>query len=152
MLALFKYNWQVRDEWLLWCESLPQEQLLELRVGGAGGFLQTLFHVIDVEASWIGALREVPDVVPRYEDYAELSQLKALSEHTRPEILAFVHAWSPDMEDLEVTPSWTRRSFTYGEVLRHLIAHEIHHIGQMSVWARELDLSPPSANFIDRKL
>jgi uncharacterized damage-inducible protein DinB len=43
-------------------------------------------------------------------------------------------------------------TFTHGEILRHVIAHEIHHVGQLSVWARELNLTPPSANVIGRKL
>lgn len=43
-------------------------------------------------------------------------------------------------------------NFTYGEVLRHVIAHEIQHIGQLSVWARELGREPVSANLIGRKL
>ncbi|QWH42653.1 hypothetical protein EXW53_12305 [Bacillus mycoides] len=39
-----------------------------------------------------------------------------------------------------------------GEVLRHVIVHEIHHIGQLSIWARELNLQPVSANLIGRGL
>ena len=27
---------------------------------------------------------------------------------------------------------------SWGEVMQHVIAHEIHHMGQLSVWAREL--------------
>ncbi|HDR5875335.1 TPA: damage-inducible protein DinB, partial [Bacillus anthracis] len=30
--------------------------------------------------------------------------------------------------------------------------HEIHHIGQLSIWARELNLRPVSANLIGRGL
>ncbi|HDR5022767.1 TPA: damage-inducible protein DinB, partial [Bacillus cereus] len=48
--------------------------------------------------------------------------------------------------------SWTDKTYTYGEVLRHVIVHEIHHIGQLSIWARELNLRPVSANLIGRGL
>ncbi len=37
---------------------------------------------------------------------------------------------------------------TWGEIMRHTIAHEIHHIGQLSIWARELGRKPVSANLI----
>jgi uncharacterized damage-inducible protein DinB len=38
------------------------------------------------------------------------------------------------------------------EVLHHVLVHEIHHIGQLSVWARELNLEPVSANLLGREL
>lgn len=31
--------------------------------------------------------------------------------------------------------------YTKGEILRHLIAHEIHHMGQLSIWVRDLGLN-----------
>lgn len=36
--------------------------------------------------------------------------------------------------------------------MRHVIVHEIHHIGQISVWVRELGYEPVSANLIGRGL
>ncbi len=33
--------------------------------------------------------------------------------------------------------------------MRHLIAHEIHHIGQLSIWSREMGIEPVSASLID---
>jgi uncharacterized damage-inducible protein DinB len=40
----------------------------------------------------------------------------------------------------------------WGEIMRHVIAHEIHHMGQLSVWARELGREPVSANVIGKGL
>jgi uncharacterized damage-inducible protein DinB len=42
--------------------------------------------------------------------------------------------------------------FTKGEILRHLIAHEIHHMGQLSIWVRDLGLQPVSASVTGRGL
>lgn len=39
-----------------------------------------------------------------------------------------------------------------GEVIRHVIAHEIHHAGQLSIWSREIGKQPISANLINRGL
>lgn len=41
---------------------------------------------------------------------------------------------------------------TWGEALRHVIVHEIHHVGHLSVWAREVGKKPASANLIGRGL
>ena len=56
MQSLFEYNWQVRDEWLKWCESIPEQELLAKRTGGLQGILAILVHIIDVEYSWLLAL------------------------------------------------------------------------------------------------
>ena len=45
-----------------------------------------------------------------------------------------------------------QESFTFGEVMRHVIAHEIHHIGQLSIWSREIGKTPVTANLIRRGL
>ena len=58
MYNLFQYNWQVRDDWFKWCEQLSKEELLRKRIGGVGSILETLFHIVDVEYSWINALQE----------------------------------------------------------------------------------------------
>ena len=58
--TLFTYNWMVREEWYKWCEDVPLEELLKVRTGGVGGILHTLFHIIDVEWSWIRVLKGKP--------------------------------------------------------------------------------------------
>jgi len=56
-----------------------------------------------------------------------------------------------NLSDEIVKVSWDTNTYTKNDILHHTIAHEIHHIGQLSVWARELNLSPVPANFIRRK-
>lgn len=51
METIFRYNWQVRDQWFEWCKQLSEEDLLWKRVGGVGSILETLFHIVDVEYS-----------------------------------------------------------------------------------------------------
>ncbi|MEK5166308.1 DinB family protein [Paenibacillus sp. FSL R5-0527] len=148
MLRMFQYNWQVRDEWFAWCEDLPEEELLRKRVGGVGSILETLFHIADVEWSWIRVIQGKPDFQEPFEQYNTLAKAKALSAEFHKEVADFLDTWTDDMEGLPVTDG--TRHFTAGEILRHVIAHEIHHIGQLSVWSRELGRAPVSANFIER--
>ncbi|MBJ7958759.1 hypothetical protein JDS77_13735 [Bacillus cereus group sp. N28] len=77
---------------------------------------------------------------------------KSLSDLYRRELDNFLQLWSGDFESKILKASWTDKIYTYGEVLRHVIVHEIHHIGQLSIWARELNLQPVSANLIGRGL
>ncbi|WP_172370427.1 DinB family protein [Sporosarcina jiandibaonis] len=150
MMKFFEYNWQVRDEWFNWCKQLTPEDLLKDRIGGVGSILYTLFHIIDVEYSWIRAILGEVDVVVQFNDYNTLEKVKSLSDTLRNEILKFIQSNPDESCSKLVSVSWDEATYTRGEILHHIVAHEIHHVGQLSVWARELELSPVSANFIGR--
>ncbi|WP_123040167.1 DinB family protein [Cohnella candidum] len=153
MLKLFQYNWQVREEWFALCRGLPQEELLKERTGGVGSILKTLFHIVEAEYSWIDALKGNSPEEPDFNDYRSLERVEQLQAQYRPDVLAFVEAWTDEQEIHNLIVPWnTNVSCTYGEVMRHVIAHEIHHVGQLSVWSRELGIKPPSANFVGRGL
>lgn len=152
MYKLFQYNWTVRDEWFEWCNQISVEELTRRRTGGAGSILYTLFHILDVEYSWIRGIQGKPDIQLPYENYKTLRQVRELSDRWRTEIQPFLAAWKNDSEQEFVSAAWTEERYTKGEILRHVIAHEIHHMGQLSVWGRELGLQPVSANVIGRGL
>ncbi|MFG0211695.1 DinB family protein [Brevibacillus porteri] len=150
MRMFFQYNWQVRDEWMEWCKQLSSDELLRERTGGAGTILYTLFHIADVEYSWLRGVQGKPDIQVSYEDYKSLEKVKALSDAWRIELRDFIENWSDEMENETVKVAWDDEVYTKGELLRHVIAHEIHHMGQLSIWARELGIAPVSANVIGR--
>ncbi|PDZ04001.1 damage-inducible protein DinB [Bacillus cereus] len=152
MYTLFQYSWQVRDDWFKWCEQLSEEELFRKRVGGVGSILETLFHIVDVEYSWISALQGKEDNEPKFKDYQSIQKVKALSDLYKRELEVFLQLWSSSLECKILKASWTDKTYTFGEVLRHVIVHEIHHVGQLSIWARELNLQPVSANLIGRGL
>lgn len=155
MQTFFQYNWMVREQWYEWCESISEEELLRARTGGVGSILKTLFHIVDVEWSWIQVLQGKPDFQEDFEQYKSLQQVRELDAKFRPNVEPFVLSWHEGLERnvLEdhlpdgrvVTDAW-------GEVMRHVIAHEIHHVGQLSVWAREIGKKPVSANLIGKGL
>jgi uncharacterized damage-inducible protein DinB len=168
MLKLFQYNWQVRDEWFTWCEGIPEEELLKERVGGFGNILHTLFHIVDVEYMWIVGLRGEPvPGKPAFEDYATLQKVRNLSSQYHEKVKPFVTAWTNDMDsrrfsesDFEREPIGPRDAAIrrrviecpHGELIRHTLVHEVHHIGQLSIWAREIGKEPVSANLRGRGL
>lgn len=152
MVTLFEYNWQVRDEWFSWCKQLSIEDLMKKRVGGVGSIFHTFIHIIDVEFSWIRAITGAADIEIDGNDFNNLTEVISFSDEYRMEIKQFLHTWSDQMENEKVKASWVNETYTKGEILRHIIAHEIHHIGQLSIWAREIGLKPISPNFIGRNL
>ena len=152
MIKFFAYNWQVRDEWFDWCNQLTMKELLKERRGGVGNILYTLFHIIDVEYSWIRGIQGKEDVVFQFADYNTLEKVKSLSDKLRNEIAEFLKKDVGGLKEKLVSVTWDEDKYTFDEILHHIIIHEIHHIGQLSVWARELELSPVPANFIGREL
>ncbi|OTW76022.1 damage-inducible protein DinB [Bacillus thuringiensis serovar cameroun] len=168
MLKLFQYNWQVRDDWFTWCEDMSAEELVKKRGGGFGSILHTLFHIVDVECMWILGLRgeSVPEE-PVFEEYASLQKVKNLSAQYHEKVKPFVTSWTNEMDsrklskaDFKEEPISSRNApirrrvieCTHGELIRHVIVHEIHHIGQLSIWAREIGKEPVSANLRGRGL
>lgn len=151
MIKLFEYNWQVRDEWFEWCNQLTINELLKDRRSGVGNILYTLFHIMDVEYSWIRGIQGKEDIVFQFDEYNTLEKVKSLSDKTRTELVEFFKTNSISKEKL-VSVSWDEEKNTVEEILHHIITHEIHHIGQLSIWARELEISPVPANFIGREI
>lgn len=152
MINFFEYNWQVRDEWFDWCKQLSNEELLKDRTGGVGSILYTLFHIIDGEYSWVRGIQGKEDIVVEFTDYNTVEMVKSLSDRFRNEIAEFLKKENLDeLKEKVVSVYWNEDKYTVEEILHHIIAHEIHHMGQLSVWARELEFKPVSANFIGRK-
>lgn len=155
MQTMFRYNWMVREEWYKWCENLPEAELLKPRTGGAGGILKTLFHIADVEWSWIMSIQGKPDFQEDFEQYRNLQKVRELDAAFRPEVEQFVLAWNEGLERKiyeDHRPDGSVVIDAWGEVMRHVIAHEIHHVGQLSIWAREVGKTPVSANLIGKGL
>ncbi|WP_332647645.1 DinB family protein [Lysinibacillus sp. 54212] len=155
MQTLFKYNWMVREDWYRWCENVSEEELLQNRTGGMGSILHTLFHIIDVEWSWIRLLQGKTDFQESFNNYKSLNKVRTLEIEFHLEVENFVNNWNANMENQlfnYTLPDGRIETYTWGEVMRHTIAHEIHHIGQLSIWARELGRNPVSANLIGRGL
>ncbi|MFD0828577.1 DinB family protein [Neobacillus sp. M.A.Huq-85] len=151
MIKFFEYNWQLRDEWFDWCKQLPIEELLKERSGGVGSILYTLFHIIDVEYSWLRGSQGKEDVAVRFADYNTLDKVKLLSDSFRKEIAELLKIDFSKLKQELVSVPWDEHTYTFDEILHHIISHEIHHISQLSIWARELELSPVPANFIGRE-
>ena len=132
-------------------KTLSTEELLKDRTGGVGSILYTLFHIIDVEYSWLRGIQGKEDVVVEFADYDTLEKVKSHSVKFRNEIAEFLKIYSDELNEKVICVPWDEDKYTGEEILHHIIAHEIHHIGQLSVWSRELSLTPVPSNFIGRK-
>lgn len=117
--------------------------------------MHTLFHIVDVEWSWIRVLQGKDDFQENFDEYRSLERVRQLETAFRPEVEQFLASWDESMEQRlfhDRRADGSEATYRWGEVMRHIIAHEIHHIGQLSVWSREIGKKPVSANFIGKGL
>lgn len=154
MLDMFSYNWQVRDDWFDWSQQISIEELTQKRTGGMGSILRNLFHVIDCEQIWINQMNGTPVIVKDINDISTLQEVVEFSKSTKLITRGFMQSWTPDCE--QKIFEMKRRNgdtfhFAYGKIMRHIISHEIHHIGQVSVWSRELEMKPISSDLLFRE-
>ena len=153
MLELFSYNWQVREEWFEWCRGIDQSELSKERSGGMGSILKNLFHVADCEQIWMNQLQGNPVMEKDIHTISTLDEVIGFSGMTRQQTEAFLSLWTPayEMKEFNMTSkSGKTYSFSYKKVVQHVVTHEIHHIGQLSVWAREIGVKPISSDLIFR--
>ena len=153
MLDLFLYNWQVREDWFKWCESLPIEEFQAERIGGMGSILKNIIHVIDCELLWINYMLEEPESYPEKNSIRTLDDVIRYSNFTKGITENFIRNITSEDDNRKIqvkNRSGKTYSFTYGKVIRHIITHEIHHIGQLSIWSREMGIKPISSDLIVR--
>ncbi|MBD3922164.1 DinB family protein [Paenibacillus sp. PR3] len=151
MKSLLLYNWEVRDDYIRSFEELSIEELVKDRHAGQGSILKTLVHIIDVEYSWICAIMGKPEILFDVADYGDLPSIASLSNRLRAEIREDLNILNlSSLEQESIIPPWMTQPLSKAEILMHLIIHEIHHVGQLSLWARELGITPPNSNFIGR--
>jgi uncharacterized damage-inducible protein DinB len=151
MLDMFKYNWQVRGDWFEWCRELPPEELTKERIGGMGSILATLFHVANGEQIWVNQMQDTPVIMK--EGVTSLEEAIQFTDLTKPMTEEFLQSWNE--EKAKQTLIRKRRDgsdyiIPYEKIIKHLISHEIHHIGQLSIWAREMGRKPVSSDLIFR--
>lgn len=151
---MFSYNWQVREDWFRWCESISAEELRAERIGGMGSILNNLIHIIDCELLWINYMLDMPVQYAEKDSISNLEDTIQYSTFTTAITQKFISNWNNDYEEKIVeinSRTGVKYSFSYGKILRHIISHEIHHIGQLSIWAREMGLKPISSDLIIRE-
>ncbi|QTD43183.1 DinB family protein [Sporosarcina sp. Te-1] len=151
---LFRYNWQVRNEWIEWCEEIPYEELIRKRIGGMGSFLHTLYHVIDCEQLWINQMWNKPVITTDLRAITQLDEVKSYDVATRTRTELFLHelanSWGTN-RILEVSKrNGEILRFPFEKVMSHIITHEMHHIGQLSIWAREMGRVPVNSDLLIR--
>lgn len=153
MLSLFHYNWQVREDWLNWCQTISEVEFHKERIGGMKSIRENLIHIVDCELLWLNSLVEKPIIFENRTAINTLSDISTYSDFVKSHTESFIEQLPSQYENnvIEVKRrDGTILHFTQKKILAHMVTHEIHHIGQLSIWARELGFKPISSDLIIR--
>lgn len=154
MLEMFLYNWQIRNDWFEWCLDLSFEELTKKRIGGMGSILHNLYHVIDCEQLWINQMNSTPVIESNIDLITNLEDVINFSNESKQNTYDFIQRWI-SIQDNQVLKITNKKgityTFSYEKILLHIISHETHHIGQLSIWSREIGIKPVSSDILFRE-
>ncbi len=114
---------------------------------------EMLIHIADCELLWLNSMVEKNILYETRNSINSLENIRAYSAFVKSHTAYFIKQLLSEYENkiIEVKRrDGTLLNFTQKKILAHMITHEIHHIGQLSVWARELQLKPVSSDLIIR--
>jgi uncharacterized damage-inducible protein DinB len=97
---------------------------------------QLMLHIGDAEEGWFRYVVERQlDQWPKYslDDYPTINAIKQLLTQIHVQTEAFLATLSlPDL-DRVIDPPWGEDSFQLGWIIWHVLEHEIHHRGELSL-------------------
>src|SRR6516225_1639241 len=145
---LFVYNYWARDRQLEACAALSSEQFLEPLGNSFPSLRDTLAHLLAAEWIWLERWRgRSPNALPAATDYPSLPALREAWVPTEQGIRDYLGSLSEDKFA-------GRFSFTNakGEIwtypvwrsLLHVSNHQTYHRGQVTMFLRQLGVSPPA--------
>lgn len=155
MYELFKYNWQIREDWFKWCEELSNDELIKKQTGGMGSILRNLYHVIDCEQLWINQMKGTSVIQKDISAITNLKEIRDFSTLTKTMTEQFIQDYSARNERkilIYQKNNGEELRFSYEKILHHIITHEVHHMGQLSVWAREMGKMPVPSDLMLKDL
>jgi len=130
-----------------WCEELPYEELIKERSGGMKTILHNLYHVVYCEHIWVSQLLGINVNLQPIEKIQTLQHVREFEELTKERTLLW---FDQEASFREAVLDLRGRQFSHTKVMMHIATHEVHHIGQLSVWSREIGRVPVNCDLLPR--
>lgn len=150
-----KRSWVLNDLYVK--EDARKKGFAEMLIKKAIAFAEETGanHVIDCEQIWVNQMQGTPVIIKEINRISSLNDVKTFSNLTKPATEGFIKSHTSEAGDrilVVKSRNGTTKSFSYDKIIAHIISHEIHHIGQLSVWSRDIGLKPVSSDLIFRDL
>lgn len=132
---LFGHWHQVRHDLLATIDKFTQEELSYAPFKGSWPVGQIMLHIADCEDNWMhGVVRQEikPWVFYDLSDYPNRHAIKQLLDQAHQKTIAFLDELDEqDLKKIYQTPD--DESFSLYWIIWHVLEHEIHHRGELSL-------------------
>jgi uncharacterized damage-inducible protein DinB len=132
---LFSHWDQVHKDTLSIIDRFSEAELAHLPYESGWSVGQIALHIADAEDGWIGyiATKEYPAWPPdhRLEDYPTKEAIKTRLSQTHDKTMAYLGTLSLDDLGSVFDSEWGKFSLRF--IIWHVIEHEIHHRGELSL-------------------
>lgn len=132
---MFSHWEQVRRSLLVMIDRFSQEELAFKPFESAWSVGQIMLHIADCEDNWLhGVVRQeiTPWVFYKYADYPTKELIKEMLDRAHQRTISFLgNLEEPDLQR-EYTIS-RGDTFSLGWIIWHVLEHEIHHRGELSL-------------------
>ena len=144
LLQLFKYNKEANDRYI---------QSLQNSVGINERALELMSHILNAQEVWFDRFDPIPDkksVMPW--DKRELNTLKEDNARLYKRAESFIKNNSSEISSNKVISYKTTKGQNFEsnliDILYHIINHASYHRGQISIYLRDKDITPPNSDYI----
>jgi uncharacterized damage-inducible protein DinB len=135
--AFFGHWEQVREGLLATIDKFSEAELAHQAFEGAMPVGRIALHIADAEEGWFQYVvtRQRSGWPDEYvlENYPAKADIKALLAEVHERTLALLDQW--DIDDLHkpLVPPWDQQPLSLGWIIWHVLEHEIHHRGELSL-------------------
>jgi len=142
-----------------WADSMVWRATLETPAGAADDQIQdTLLHMHSAQSAFLDVWRHRAPSLRDRESFEDAADLMRWARAYYPLAHAFLLALSPEAMGAAVTIPWVRfmeaelgrraDPVTLGETLYQVVAHSMHHRGQVNRRIREIGGEPPLVDYL----
>jgi uncharacterized damage-inducible protein DinB len=132
---LFSHWDQIHRDTIAVIEKFDETDLDVSAYEGGWTVAEIALHIANAEEGWfrVVASRKDTDWPPEYSvnDYPSKKAIITLLDHSHKETMDFLHSFS--LEDLDTIVESKWGSFSMRFIIWHVIEHEIHHRGELSL-------------------
>jgi len=132
---MFAHWEQVRADLLTTIDKFSEEELAYSPYPGCWSIGKTMLHIADCEDYWLHVVVEPslpPDFLYELADYPTKTAIKTKLDQAHQRTLVLLDKLDErNLTDGRQTPR--RETFTVGWIIWHVLEHEIHHRGELSM-------------------
>ncbi len=149
---LFLYNTWANNKMFEAVSQLSDEQYYTDMKSGQGGIHGTLTHIVAGQKMWLSRWKGTPDnnlLTPN--EIPTLNDLTTAWEQVTLDTNQYLNGFTEENIHQSLTVTNTKGmtfTFTYAQMMQHIINHSTFHRGQLATLIRQLGIRPPQTDLI----